>query len=109
MPVRRKQQPKEPALGSVLFEVGFKHEEPSSPVIISYVYCGLVEDNGEKYFLLVEFLKWWIKTQRGLPIEAGDGLKVRTLEQLLDLRKDWNEVVAWTQKHRKDWRKKMKE
>jgi hypothetical protein len=92
----------------VLYEVGYKHEKPAAPILISFVYCGRIQDSGQTYYLLVEFFRWGTKTQRGFPIEAKDGLKVRTLEQLMEGRETWAEVCTWTRKNAKAWRKEMK-
>src|SRR4051812_7711952 len=100
---------REPAPGTVLYEVGWKREKPAAPVITSYVYCGRITKSGTEYFLLVEFTKWWNRTQHGWTIEAEHGMKIPNLEQLLEGRETWSEVCTWVRKNEKGWRREMKE
>lgn len=102
----RKRKPLEPPLGTVFYEVGFKREEPRAPMIITWVYCGRVMENGNEYHLLVEYGKWWTLTNVfKVPIEGKHGLKIPSLDQLYEGRESWAEVVQWVNDCGKDWRK----
>ena len=88
-----------PAIGSLFYEIGFKDAPPKGPIVITYVYCGLVTDHEKKQrHLLVEFSRWWGLTSRELPIRPEDGLKIPTLDQLMDGKQTWREVSAWAGK-----------
>ena len=87
----------EPALGSLLYEAGIKRDKPIGPIIISWVYCGRVKEEGNEYFLLVEFSRWWHLKRLGLPIEGKHGLKVSDVAQIYDGRDTWEGVRNWCQ------------
>ena len=67
MPKSKKLQ--EPRIGSVLYEIGYKREEPCSPIIITRVYCGRAQDpalakDAPEVYLAAEFSTWWIGSRR---------------------------------------------
>ena len=107
--MKRKLQRREPPIGTVLYQVGWKRENPKAPIIITFVYCGRVQLRGQKYFLLVEFNRWWNRTQLGWPIGAEHGVKVSTLELMMDSCETWPEVCAWVKKNAKNSRSKLKQ
>jgi hypothetical protein len=86
--VRNTKKLKEPALGSVLYEVGYEREEPCSPIIITRVYCGHAKDPSKpgapKYYLAAEFSTWWnVTVAFKAPIEPRHCLKYQSLEDML--------------------------
>jgi len=105
---------KEPPIGTVLYEMGYKGEEPCSPVIITRVYCGRAKDpslvpDAPEVYMAVEFSVWWNVTvafkNKILPSHA---LKFRSLEDMLNILKPWEAVHQWIVKDGKNWRKSMK-
>lgn len=95
------------ALGAVLYEIGYKRQEPPAPVIISRVYCGRTDYSGQEYHLFVEFRRWWNLTERGHAIGADDGLLVRNLSELDDSLKTWDEVCDWVAANRTGWQSRI--
>ncbi len=104
---------KEPPIGSVFYEIGWKREEPCSPIVITRVYCGRAKDpsmhpDAPEYYMAAEFSTWWnVTVAWKTPIEPRHCLKYRSLEDMLASLKTWEEVYEWIIKEGKNWRDSM--
>ena len=87
-----------PAVGTLLYEVGWKDDEPSGPLVVSYVYGGRLEDHGRRFHMLVPFATWWYLAERKLPVQATHGLKVKSVRELFNGRVSWDGVRRWVKK-----------